>query len=515
MNKRHTVLLLSLLLVFSVMPVVTAEQSDASLTGVELSVTPVATEEAIETLEQLADGEYELYFQVLHEDKNEISTAGRYIEDKAKLIVEDGRTYAVLTLNSSQYWQSLQTQETQPGSFEDDNFAVAEVLSEDEENGLRVVKFGIQDLDEVLNAIAHIIVTGIPGMGEYDMKHNIRFEFSTKPFVQDSEQEAEEVEEVEGPEAEGSALADGQYTIDFQVLHAEEDNPSSMARYIESPALLEVQDGKNIVHFTLTDHEVITAFRVEDGESFIDTTVEAINEEDNTRVVSFEVADFNTIIKSEVDVYVAARDHTGNYVVRLAFDEGSIAAGPAVKTFEDITTSWAREYIESLASQNIIKGKTEDLFAPNDPITRAQFAVMIARAIELPQQDIEGTFADVTESLDWAVYQIEAANRAGIVLGQGDGNFNPAGEITRQEMVTMIIRAIEHVDDTLLEEVTSEIEFADAATIHNYAQDYVDQAIGLNIINGKVINDEPVFLPLDLATRAEAAKVIYYLLEIL
>ena len=186
------------------------------------------------------------------------------------------------------------------------------------------------------------------------------------------------------------------------------------------------------------------------------------------------------------------------------------------KSFKDIHTggsAWAKEYIEALASKTIIQGKTIDTFAPNDQITRSQFAQLLARALNLPKKPYEGTFSDVTEKMDWMVYDIEAANRAGIVTGD-NGKFKPNEKITRQQMAAMIIRAIEYQDATLLEGVESVVPFKDAASISDYAQQYVGLAVSLGIISGREVDGEYVFAPKENATRAHAAKMLYYLLEL-
>lgn len=186
------------------------------------------------------------------------------------------------------------------------------------------------------------------------------------------------------------------------------------------------------------------------------------------------------------------------------------------KTFKDIHSSralWAKEYIEVLASNSIIHGKTADTFAPNDQITRAQFAILLARALNLPKQSFEGTFSDVSEKMDWAVYEIEAANRAGIVTGS-NGKFRPYEPITRQQMAAMIIRAIEYKDASILEDVKTTVPFADVELIHGYAKEYVGQAAELGIINGRESGNTRVFAPKENATRAHAAKVLYEALEL-
>ncbi|WP_419961111.1 S8 family serine peptidase [Psychrobacillus sp. BM2] len=181
------------------------------------------------------------------------------------------------------------------------------------------------------------------------------------------------------------------------------------------------------------------------------------------------------------------------------------------KTFKDIEKSWAIDYIESLASKTIINGKTEDTFAPNDQITRAQFALLLTRSLNLPKEEYQGTFSDVTEEMTWSVYEIEAANRAGIIVGSA-GKFNPNEKITRQQMATMIVRAIKYNDDSALKEANGKVKFADEASIGDYAKENVALAAELGIISGKEVNGKQVFAPLENATRAQASKMLYHLL---
>ena len=166
-----------------------------------------------------------------------------------------------------------------------------------------------------------------------------------------------------------------------------------------------------------------------------------------------------------------------NHTVRLAFDPASIKAvvDEEVVTFGDIQNSDFKLYIESLATKGIIKGKTPTTFAPNDQLTRAQFAVLLSRALDLPKTEYKGTFSDVSKSLDWAVSEIEAAAHAGITTGS-NGKFRPNEKITREQMATMIIRAIEYKDASVLEGITNNIVFADAKNIDSYAKASVDLA---------------------------------------
>ncbi|WP_438315167.1 S-layer homology domain-containing protein [Sporosarcina sp. FA9] len=180
------------------------------------------------------------------------------------------------------------------------------------------------------------------------------------------------------------------------------------------------------------------------------------------------------------------------------------------KTFADIEKHWAQDEIEVLASRMITTGKTDTKFNPQGQITRAEFAVLIARALNLPRNDYKGTFTDVTMSKGWAYAEIEAAHKAGIVNGVSKTKFSPDVLITREEIATMIIRAIQYQDEELLNNLDTSKVFADASSIASYAEESVKNATALGIVYGREGNQ---FDPKANATRAQSAVMLYRTLE--
>ena len=183
---------------------------------------------------------------------------------------------------------------------------------------------------------------------------------------------------------------------------------------------------------------------------------------------------------------------------------------PETVTFEDVAKHWAKKEIEALATKNIILGKTDELFAPEAKLTRAEFAVLVARALELEEKAYEGKFSDVSTNKEWAYAGIEAAARAGIINGMVDGSFNPDAEITREEIAAIIVRAVKHENASLLNGLDTSKVFKDAKTISTFAKESVQQAVALGIVNGRGGN---VFEPQVDATRAEAAVMLYRALD--
>ncbi|WP_100332411.1 S-layer homology domain-containing protein [Bacillus xiapuensis] len=180
------------------------------------------------------------------------------------------------------------------------------------------------------------------------------------------------------------------------------------------------------------------------------------------------------------------------------------------KQFKDTKSHWAQAEIHSLASKLVTSGKTEELFAPEQKLTRAEFAVLLVRAMQIPTKEYEGIFKDVPAKKDWAAAQIEAAYRAGIVLGKEGERFDPDANITREQMAAMIVRAIHHQKPGMLDSLPLDSAFKDERRINSYAKKAVKQAAKLGIIQGRKSGK---FDPKHETTRAETAVMLYRMLN--
>lgn len=167
--------------------------------------------------------------------------------------------------------------------------------------------------------------------------------------------------------------------------------------------------------------------------------------------------------------------------------------------------TWAQESIQYLAAAGVLSGKGNNLFCPDDTVTRGEFAKMLVGALGLADSGSTSDFADVP-STHWAYLYVSSAVKAGITDGIGNSLFDVNAQITRQDMAVMCHRALTYIK-TDLSNVES-VQFADASGVSAYAKDAVGILAGLGIINGKGNNQ---FDPQSNATRAEAAKVVYLL----
>lgn len=188
------------------------------------------------------------------------------------------------------------------------------------------------------------------------------------------------------------------------------------------------------------------------------------------------------------------------------------------KKFNDVPHGhWAETAIKALSAKQAIKGISAQAFAPSQNVTRAQFAVMLARMLQLQpnssalEQASGDRFSDVSAD-QWSAAEIAAAVEAGIIRGIDATHFDPDRNITRQEMAVMLVRAYEYMTPNKNGEETAlpEVSFVDGRSIKEWAKHAVKAAIQLGLLdpNGR---GGGKFMPEGLMTRAECAVVLYRL----
>jgi hypothetical protein len=171
--------------------------------------------------------------------------------------------------------------------------------------------------------------------------------------------------------------------------------------------------------------------------------------------------------------------------------------------FRDVPANhWAKGYIEALAAKNMITGFPDGNFRPNEPVTRAQFAAIVTRALTpaAKRQAIE--FKDVPSNF-WAYTAIQAAYQSQFVFGYPDGNFNPQQQILRVEVLVSLANGLGLTANS--QNVLS--FYTDAIQIPNYAIAPVAAATTRQL----VINYPSVkqLSPNREATRSEVAAFVY------
>ena len=208
----------------------------------------------------------------------------------------------------------------------------------------------------------------------------------------------------------------------------------------------------------------------------------------------------NQTRRSSTALLVAA-----SFIGSSAISLFSATSAFAQTTFNDVPTGyWAQTFIQELASRDIIKGFPDGGFRPNDPVTRAQFAAMLSKAVKKAPMRGGVTFVDVDSSY-WAASAIQTSYTTGFMSGYPGNVFEPTQNIPRVQVLVSLANGLNYSATQATETILQ--TYADAAGIPNYARNSVAAATE----NRLVVNYPNVqFLgPNQTATRAEVAAFIY------
>lgn len=176
--------------------------------------------------------------------------------------------------------------------------------------------------------------------------------------------------------------------------------------------------------------------------------------------------------------------------------------------FSDVAPDfWAKPFIQALAQRNIITGFPNGTFRPQQPVQRAEFAAMIAKAFDQNQvrQLTESGFTDVPNDY-WAASEIQEAYKTGFMVGYGSTLFFPEQPISRAQAITALANGLRLSPSGTPANILRSY-YKDAGWIPAYAINPITAATQANI----VVNypNLQTLSPLQNLTRAEAAALLY------
>ena len=169
---------------------------------------------------------------------------------------------------------------------------------------------------------------------------------------------------------------------------------------------------------------------------------------------------------------------------------------------------WAKAAIDYLYENGYITGYDDDTFRPENAVTREEFVTMLIKAFKADMENAECNFSDISET-DWCFKYVAAAQRDKIAEG-ADGRFGKGDGITRQDMCAMLARAAEVYKLSLKKKYDAQL-YDDSEEIAAYALQSVQKLQEAGVVNG--VGDNK-FDPRGTVNRAMAAKVIYEIIQI-
>ncbi|MCP1134164.1 S-layer homology domain-containing protein [Paenibacillus polysaccharolyticus] len=194
---------------------------------------------------------------------------------------------------------------------------------------------------------------------------------------------------------------------------------------------------------------------------------------------------------------------------------GAYAALSMEENFSDLAgVPWAQKAMEALAVRGVVDATgSEDTrqLHPKQDMTRGQYVQWLVASLGLNGSSTE-PFKDVNEQSSY-YKAVNIARSLGITDGAGDGRFKPESTITRQEMMTLTVRALVSAglidDEAQNSSATDLARFRDAVQINSYARESVAALVNLGIVGG--YNGE--VKPAAEASRAESATLIYAMMS--
>ena len=181
----------------------------------------------------------------------------------------------------------------------------------------------------------------------------------------------------------------------------------------------------------------------------------------------------------------------------------------AAKGFSDLGGyEWATEAIDSLAGLKIISGTGGNTFEPERTVSREEFVKMAVMLLGIYDGTAECSFGDVSKR-DWFYPYVASASKNGLVSGMSEDVFGAGEKISREDIVTILSRAIESKN---IEIPDKEMNFSDMQDISDYAQNAVKNFYALGVVSGM---EDGSFAPKRGATRAESACIIYNVYRLL
>ncbi|MBO5008407.1 MAG: S-layer homology domain-containing protein [Clostridia bacterium] len=179
---------------------------------------------------------------------------------------------------------------------------------------------------------------------------------------------------------------------------------------------------------------------------------------------------------------------------------------PPVKTpLKDAdSVPWAAQSIKYLYDNGFVSGYSDGTFRPGNNVTRAELVTMVIDAFGIKASETASEFADVNSG-DWYYADVVNASSNKIISGYPDGTFGPNEYIARQDMCVIISNILD-LKGIEAGDSTSDGVFADNDIMAAYAASSVTKLYNMGIVNG--VGDNR-FDPCGDVTRAMAAKIIY------
>lgn len=167
---------------------------------------------------------------------------------------------------------------------------------------------------------------------------------------------------------------------------------------------------------------------------------------------------------------------------------------------DDLTGYLYEKEMRELIELGVLNGYPDGTYQPKRKVTRAEFAKMVVKSFELESQVQSAEFTSASAEMNftdvpadkWYAVPILDAVKAGIVNGYPNNTFKPDALITREQMASMVARAMKAKGIVTDMKGVPQLAFTDTTAIHNDHKEDVRILTHLGIIKG---NENNTFAP--------------------
>ena len=208
---------------------------------------------------------------------------------------------------------------------------------------------------------------------------------------------------------------------------------------------------------------------------------------------------------------VAVTDRFGDGTYTFTMPNGQVKvavtfveAAPEPLPFTDVNEGdWFHDAVRYVYDNGLMDGVGDGQFAPNATTTRAQLVTILYRLAGEPAVSGDVGFTDVEPGL-WYTDAVAWAAQKGIVNGISETEFSPSGDLTREQLATILYRYAESMGY----DVSAQADlsgFPDAGDIQSYATQALSWAVAEGLLQGF---EDDSLRPGGTATRAQIAAVL-------
>ena len=234
------------------------------------------------------------------------------------------------------------------------------------------------------------------------------------------------------------------------------------------------------------------------GDSYVDTYVDALGHAwDNGKVTKEPTA-----TETGVRTYTCTRCH------ETKTESIPVVSVDVTQMFSDVTKNWAYPGIQYCVTHGIMGGMGDGTFAPTGTTTRAQIVQILYNLEGTPAVSGTTPFTDLTAN--WYKPAILWAYQNNVVAGTSPTTFAPDQPVTREQIAVILTQYMFHVLKMERTWTPADLsKFPDGAHVSGWAKEAMQDAVALGLINGTKASDGVVYLdPQGSAARQQVATIL-------